>query len=283
MTVNAAPQQFRTLFLSDFHLGTRGCQVRPLLNFLQNNDAETIYLVGDIIDGWRLQSRWYWPDAHNDVLRCLMNKASRGTRLVYIPGNHDEFAHDYDGGQSGGLEFANEVIHEAADGKRYLVLHGDVFDPVQTKARWLAFLGDNAYVTALGINIALNRIGRALGLPYWSFSNWAKMRVKSAVNFIGHYEEAVATAARKHDVDGVVCGHIHRAALHEDFGLVYVNCGDWVESCTAIAEHFDGRLEMLRSVDVSEPAALEPIFEPVFEMEPDGLAEGDGESEGAVA
>ncbi len=129
----------------------------------------------------------------------------------------------------------------------------------------------------------LNRVGRALGLPYWSFSNWAKMRVKSAVNFIGHYEEAVVNAAREHDVDGVVCGHIHRAAMHEDFGLIYVNCGDWVESCTAIAEHFDGRLEMLRSVDVSEPAALEPIFEPVFEIEPEGLAEGEGESEGAVA
>ena len=279
MTAIAAPQQFRTLFLSDFHLGTRGCQVRPLLNFLQSHDAETIYLVGDIIDGWRLQARWFWPDSHNDVLRCLMNKAKRGTRLVYLPGNHDEFARSYSGEQSGDLEFADEVIHEAADGKRYLILHGDCFDPVQTKARWLAFLGDNAYVAALAMNIAINRIGRALGFPYWSFSNWAKMRVKSAVNFIGHYEEAVVTSAREHDVDGVICGHIHRAAIHEDFGLIYVNCGDWVESCTAIAEHFDGRFEMLRSVDASEPAALEPFFE----GEAEGLAEEEGESEGAVA
>ncbi len=275
MTVIAAPQRFRTLFLSDFHLGTRGCQVRPLLNFLQNHDAETIYLVGDIIDGWRLQARWYWPDSHNDVLRCLMNKARRGTRLVYVPGNHDEFARAYCGGESSGdLEFANETIHEAADGKSYLILHGDVFDPVQSKARWLAFLGDNAYVAALGINIALNRIGRALGLPYWSFSNWAKMRVKSAVNFIGHYEQAVANAAREHDVDGVVCGHIHRAALHEDFGIVYVNCGDWVESCTAIAEHSDGHFELLSFVDASEPAALEPFFE----GDADDLGEDEGES-----
>ncbi len=275
MTANAAPERYRTLFLSDFHLGTRGCQVRPLLNFLQSNDAETIYLVGDIIDGWRLQARWYWPDSHNDVLRCLMNKARRGTRLVYVPGNHDEFARAYCGGDAeGDLEFADEIIHEAADGKRYLILHGDVFDPVQSKARWLAFLGDNAYVAALGINIVLNRIGRALGLPYWSFSNWAKMRVKSAVNFIGHYEQAVANAAREHDVDGVVCGHIHRAALHEDFGIVYVNCGDWVESCTAIGEHFDGRLELLSSVDASEPAALEPFFE----GEADDLGEDEGES-----
>jgi UDP-2,3-diacylglucosamine pyrophosphatase LpxH len=275
MTSIAAPQRFRTLFLSDFHLGTRGCQVRPLLNFLQSHDAETIYLVGDIIDGWRLQARWYWPDSHNDVLRCLMNKARRGTRLVYVPGNHDEFARAYCGGESSGdLEFANETIHEAADGKKYLILHGDVFDPIQSKARWLAFLGDNAYVAALGVNIVLNRVGRALGLPYWSFSNWAKMRVKSAVNFIGHYEQAVANAARDHSVDGVVCGHIHRAALHEDFGVIYVNCGDWVESCTAIAEHFDGRLELINSVDVSEPAAIEPLFE----GEADTLGEDEGES-----
>jgi UDP-2,3-diacylglucosamine pyrophosphatase LpxH len=275
MTVNAAPQRFRTLFLSDFHLGARGCQVRPLLNFLQTHDAETIYLVGDIIDGWRLQARWFWPDSHNDVLRCLMNKARRGTRLVYLPGNHDEFARAYCLGESSGdLEFANETVHQAADGKKYLILHGDVFDPVQSKARWLAFLGDNAYVAALGINIVLNRIGRALGLPYWSFSNWAKMRVKGAVNFIGHYEQAVAKAARQHEVDGVVCGHIHRAALHEDFGIVYVNCGDWVESCTAVVEHFDGRFELINSVDVSEPAALEPLFE----GDTDGLGEDDGES-----
>ena len=275
MTAIAAPERFRTLFLSDFHLGTRGCQVRPLLNFLQSHDAETIYLVGDIIDGWRLQARWYWPDSHNDVLRCLMNKARRGTRLVYVPGNHDEFARAYCGGESSGdLEFADETIHEAADGKKYLVLHGDVFDPVQSKARWLAFLGDNAYVAALGINIVLNRIGRTLGLPYWSFSNWAKMRVKSAVNFIGHYEQAVANAAREHDVDGVVCGHIHRAALHEDFGIIYVNCGDWVESCTAVAEHFDGHFELLNSVDASEPAAIEPLFE----GEAEDLGEDEGES-----
>ena len=272
MTAIAAPQRFRTLFLSDLHLGTRGCQVRPLLNFLRSHDAETIYLVGDIIDGWRLQARWFWPESHNDVLRCLMAKAKRGTRLVYVPGNHDEFARAYCGGEaSGDLEFANETIHEAADGKRYLILHGDVFDPVQSKARWLAFLGDNAYVAALGINIVLNRIGRTLGLPYWSFSNWAKLRVKSAVNFIGHYEETVATAAREHDVDGVVCGHIHRAAIHEDFGIIYVNCGDWVESCTAIAEHHDGRFELLSSVDASEPA-------PFFDGETDELGEDEGES-----
>jgi UDP-2,3-diacylglucosamine pyrophosphatase LpxH len=278
-TATAGPQRFRTLFLSDFHLGTRGCQVRPLLNFLQNHEADTIYLVGDIIDGWRLQTRWYWPESHNDVLRCLMNKAQAGARLVYLPGNHDEFARTYCGGQSAGLEFADKAIHEAADGKRYLVLHGDYFDPVQSKARWLAIVGDSAYVAALALNTVLNRIGRMLGLPYWSFSNWAKMRVKSAVNFIGHYEETVASAAREHSVDGVICGHIHRAALHEDFGVRYVNCGDWVESCTAVVEHFDGRLEMLNSVDISEPAAIEPIFTP----EEAPLAEGEGESEGAVA
>ncbi|CAN5218295.1 UDP-2,3-diacylglucosamine diphosphatase [soil metagenome] len=279
MTSIAAPQQFRTLFLSDLHLGTRGCQVRPLLNFLRHHEAETIYLVGDIIDGWRLQSRWYWPDAHNDVLRCLMNKARRGTRLVYLPGNHDEFARSYNGTESSSLEFTDNAIHEAADGKRYLVVHGDCFDPVQTKAPWLAYLGDHAYAFVLVVNTGLNRVGRRLGLPYWSLSNWLKMRVKSAVNFIGHYEETVVAAAREHKVDGVICGHIHRAAVHDGFGLKYVNCGDWVESCTAVVEHFDGRMEVIRSVDLSEPAAIDEGFEGEF----DGMPEAESEGERAVA
>ncbi len=167
------------------HLGTKGCQVGQLLHFLVNHDAETIYLVGDIIDAWRLDVRWYWPDEHNAVLRLLKRKAEQGTRIVYLPGNHDEFVRQYVGSKMATLEIEESVIHEAADGKRYLVVHGDCFDPVQSKARWLAFLGDNAYVAALGVNTVLNRVGRVFGLPYWSFSNWAKMRVKGAVNFIG--------------------------------------------------------------------------------------------------
>ena len=273
MNINASRHQYRSLFLSDLHLGTRGCQVDELLHFLTNHSAETIYLVGDIIDGWRLDARWYWPDEHAAVLRVLLAKAERGTRLVYLPGNHDEFIRAYVGQRTNLVEFVENIVHVAADGKRYLVVHGDCFDPVREKARWLAFLGDNAYVAALAINIVLNRVGRSIGLPYWSFSNWAKMRVKSAVNFIGHYEQELVAAARQHDVDGVVCGHIHRAVIHEDFGLTYVNCGDWVESRTAAVEHLDGRMEIVNwGATLVEPEAFE---------EED--VENEGESEGAIA
>jgi UDP-2,3-diacylglucosamine pyrophosphatase LpxH len=261
MSLVETPREYRTLFLSDLHLGTKGCQVGQLLNFLINHEAATIYLVGDIIDGWRLGVRWYWPEDHALVLKCLMAKAARGTRVVYLPGNHDEFVRAHVGGRSGRLEFAESAVHEAADGKRYLVVHGDCFDFVQSQARWLAILGDYAYVAALAVNTFVNGIGRRIGLPYWSFSQWAKMRVKGAVNFIGHYEECLVTAARENNVDGVVCGHIHRAAIHEDFGLTYVNCGDWVESCTAAVEHDDGRIEIINWANLSEPEAFEPGVE----------------------
>jgi UDP-2,3-diacylglucosamine pyrophosphatase LpxH len=251
-------REFRTLFLSDLHLGTKGCQVGKLLDFLVTHDAETIYLVGDIIDAWQLSSRWYWPDEHNAVLRLLMHKAEHGTRLVYLPGNHDEFVRSYNGTRTDHLEIVEEIVHEGADGKRYLVLHGDAFDVVmQSKARWLAALGDWLYVTALNVNRAINGVGRRMGLPYWSFSNWAKMQIKGAVNFIGHYEEMVVNAARAQKVDGVICGHIHCAVIHEDFGLTYVNCGDWVESCTAAVEHNDGRFEIINWANLSEPEAYE--------------------------
>ncbi len=261
MRAEALPTRYRTLFLSDLHLGARGCQVDHLLNFLASLDAETIYLVGDIIDGWRLDHRWYWPQSHSDVLSLLMAKGRTGTRLVYLPGNHDEFLRPYCGTRTGEMEFANQAIHEAANGKRYLVLHGDCFDRIQQDARWLAFVGDYAYVAALALNTAVNRVGRGLGLPYWSFSNWAKKRVKGAVNFIGRYEEVLARTAREHAVDGVVCGHIHSATIHEDFGLTYVNCGDWVESCTAIVEHDDGQMEIIEWANLRAPEVLRPQVE----------------------
>jgi UDP-2,3-diacylglucosamine pyrophosphatase LpxH len=260
MNAAGGAREYRTLFLSDLHLGTKGCQVGQLLDFLVHHEADTIYLVGDIIDGWQLGSRWYWPEEHNAVLRLLTHKAEQGTRLVYIPGNHDEFARAYNGGRTELIEFADNAIHAAAAGKRYLVVHGDCFDVVlMAKVRWLATVGDHAYVAALAINTFLNGIGRRLGLPYWSFSNWAKMRVKGAVNFIGHYEELLVSAARENAVDGVVCGHIHRAAIHEDFGLAYVNCGDWVESCTAVGEHQDGRLEIIHWQNLDAREALEDV------------------------
>jgi len=238
-------RHFRALFLSDVHLGTKGCQADLLLDFLKHHDADVIYLVGDIVDGWRLRQSWHWPQKHNDVVQKLLRKGRKGARILYLPGNHDEFFRDYYGTHFGGIEVMDTAIHVAADGKRYLVIHGDVFDVVVRHAKWLAFLGDWAYSTALITNTYVNKARRRLGLTYWSLSQWAKLKVKNAVNFIGKFEEAVADEAKRHQVDGVICGHIHHAVIHDRFGVRYVNCGDWVESCTAIAEHEDGRLEII--------------------------------------
>ncbi|HEY8565652.1 MAG TPA: UDP-2,3-diacylglucosamine diphosphatase [Beijerinckiaceae bacterium] len=240
----------RTLFLSDVHLGTKGCQAELLLGFLREYDADLIYLVGDIVDGWRLKSGWFWPQAHNDVVQKLLRKVRKGTRLVYVPGNHDEFLRDYVGHNFGGIEIADRAIHETTDGRRLLVVHGDHFDMVVRHAKWLAFLGDGAYGAALVVNTHLNVIRRRLGLTYWSLSAWAKQRVKNAVNYISKFEELLAEEARRHGTDGVICGHIHHAADHAAFGVRYLNTGDWVESCTALVEHYDGRLEIIRWADV---------------------------------
>jgi UDP-2,3-diacylglucosamine pyrophosphatase LpxH len=236
----------RTLFLSDVHLGTKGCQAEFLLDFLRVVETDTIVLVGDIIDGWRLKAGWYWPQLHNDVIQKLLRRVRKGARIVYVPGNHDEFLRDYEGSHFGGVEIHLEMVHMAADGKRYLVLHGDKFDVVVRHVKWLAHLGDWAYDWAIAVNIVVGWVRRRLGLPYWSFSGWSKSKVKTAVNFIGAFESAVVTEARKHGVDGVICGHIHHAALRDIDGISYVNTGDWVESCTAVVEHHDGRLELIR-------------------------------------
>ncbi|WP_186396944.1 UDP-2,3-diacylglucosamine diphosphatase [Stappia sp. TSB10GB4] len=246
MSSEPAPRHFRAIFLSDIHLGTRGCQADMLLDFLKYHDAETIYLVGDIVDGWRLRRMWYWPQAHNDVVQKLMRKGRKGARIVYTPGNHDEFLRDFLGTHFGGIEVIEETVHETADGRRYLVIHGDRFDVVVRHARWLAFLGDWAYVSALNLNTGLNVLRRRLGLTYWSLSAWAKLKVKNAVNFIGKFEETLAGEAERQGVDGVICGHIHHAADHFEFGTHYINTGDWVESCTAVAEHHDGTFEIIR-------------------------------------
>jgi UDP-2,3-diacylglucosamine pyrophosphatase LpxH len=240
------PTVYRTLFLSDVHLGTRGSQAELLLDFLKHNEAETIYLVGDMIDGWRLKSGWYWPQSHNDVVQKLLRKVRKGCRMIYIPGNHDEFARDYVGSVFGGVEVADHAFHLTAAKLRLFIVHGDQFDIVVQNARWLAYLGDWAYTFALWLNLWLNKFRRALGFPYWSLSSWAKLKVKNAVNFISAYEDALAEAARRHKADGVVCGHIHHAAIRDIDGILYVNTGDFVESCTAVAEHYDGRLEILR-------------------------------------
>ena len=236
---------WRTLFISDVHLGTRGCQAELLLDFLKHNRADTIYLVGDMVDGWRLKSGWYWPQSHNDVVQKLLRRGRKGTRLIYIPGNHDEFMRDYLGQHFGGVEVINQIVHTAADGRKMLVIHGDQFDVVVMHARWLAYFGDWAYELALWSNTWFNRLRRMLGLPYWSFSAWAKLKVKNAVNFIGSFEETLAAEAEKQGVDGVICGHIHHAAIRQIGKITYLNTGDFVESCTAIAENEDGRFEIL--------------------------------------
>jgi len=238
-------RHFRALFISDVHLGTRGCQADRLLDFLRHHDADTIYLVGDIVDGWQLRSTWYWPSAHNDVVQKLLRKARKGARLIYIPGNHDEFLRDFYGTHFGGVEVVANALHVAADGRRYHVTHGDNFDLVVRHARWLALLGDHAYRLALILNATFNGIRRQLGLPYWSLSQWLKLKVKNAVNYIGAFEQTLAIEASRHAAAGVICGHIHHAAIHEFDGVRYINCGDWVESCSAVVEHPDGHFEIV--------------------------------------
>jgi UDP-2,3-diacylglucosamine pyrophosphatase LpxH len=244
--VSKGPQRIRTLFLSDIHLGTKGCQADKLLDFLRHYEAETVYLVGDIVDGWQLKSGWYWPQSHNDVAQKLVRQARKGVRLRYIPGNHDEFLRDYYGTHFGGIEVLEEAIHVGVNGKRYLVIHGDLFDVVIRHARWLALLGDTAYELAIWLNTHFNALRRGLGLTYWSLSQWAKLKVKNAVNFIGEYENTLAAEAQRRGVEGVICGHIHHAVIRNQAGMFYINCGDWVESCTAVVEHFNGIFEIVQ-------------------------------------
>ena len=251
----------RTAFISDVHLGTRGCQAERLADFLDELHCETLYLIGDIVDGWRLKRGWYWPQAHADVVQKVLALAQRGVRVVYVPGNHDDRLRDFCGEHFGGVLVAGEAIHEAADGKRYLVIHGDEFDGIVNHARWLAHLGDWSYRALIRLNTGWNRVRHRMGLGYWSLSAFLKLKVKNAVQFIADFERAVSDAARRRGVDGVICGHVHHAEMREIDGVLYVNDGDWVESCTAVIEHHDGRLEILdwskRARSPSRAAAAE--------------------------
>lgn len=238
-------RHYRSVFVSDVHLGTPGCQAEALLDFLRVVECERLYLVGDIIDGWQLRRRWFWPQAHNDVVQKILRKVRKGTQVVFVPGNHDEFARRYVHHSFGGVEVVEDCIHVTADGRRLWVMHGDRFDGVVQCARWLAHLGDHLYEFSLDLNRYLNSLRARLGLPYWSLSRYLKLKVKRAVSFISDFEVAVVREARKRGVDGVVCGHIHHAELREIDGLIYANDGDWVESLTALIEHADGRLEIL--------------------------------------
>lgn len=245
MTAISDAWHYRSIWISDVHLGTRGCKAEFLLDFLKFTESDHLYLVGDIVDGWRLKRSWYWPQAHNDVVQKLLRKARKGTKVVFIPGNHDEFARDYTEHTFGDIEVAEQVIHLTADGKRLLVLHGDAFDGIVKYAKWLALLGDWAYTLALKLNQWFNAIRRQMGLPYWSLSAYLKHKVKNAVQYMAKYEETMTGEALRREVDGIVCGHIHNAELKDMDGIVYANTGDWVESCTALVEHKDGRLEIL--------------------------------------
>src|SRR5512139_3523222 len=223
MSDESPARRFRTLFISDVHLGARGSQADLLLDFLRYHDAETIYLVGDIVDGWALKSGWYWPQSHNDLVQKLLRKARKGAKIIYIPGNHDEFLRNYYGTHFGGIDVIENTVHTGVDGRRYLVIHGDIFDLVVQNARWLAHLGDKAYDFAIQMNRLVNFFRRLFGVPYWSLLQWAKQKVKNAV----------------------ICGHIHYAIIRDEHGIRYMNCGDWVESCTALVEHEDGRFEII--------------------------------------
>ncbi len=260
--------QYRAVFISDLHLGTPGCQAQALLAFLRSHQSEHLYLVGDIIDGWQLRRRWFWPQAHNDVIQKILKRARKGCRVVFVPGNHDEFARHFVGHHFGGVVVEQEAVHTTADGKRLWVVHGDHFDGVIQCARWLAYLGDNLYELALRLNRHLNTWRARLGLPYWSLSQYLKLKVKTALNYVTQFEAAVAAEARRRGLDGVVCGHIHRAEMRMIDGTLYCNDGDWVESLTALVEHMDGRLEIvqwaqahdagLRSA-TPEPEQLAPV------------------------
>jgi len=248
-------KRHRTIFISDTHLGTRGCKAEALADFLAHNDCATLFLVGDIVDGWRLKRRWYWTAAQTHVISEILRKVDNGTRVIFVPGNHDEFAREYAGRLFAGVEVIQEAIHETADGKRLWVLHGDRFDGVICFAKWLAHAGDWSYGWALRFNDLLFRVRKRMGLPYWSLSAFLKHKVKNAVEYISRFEEIVAEQAKLRGVDGVVCGHIHHAEIREIGGIIYHNDGDWVESCSALVEDAHGNMEILRWADPSQRRA----------------------------
>lgn len=260
-------RKVRSIFVSDIHLGTRHCQADLLIDFLAAHDCDRIYLIGDIIDGWRLEKNWYWPDAHEDVVDAVLHKGRQGSKIFYIPGNHDEFAHDFADQLADHIHVVRELIHETADGRRYLIIHGDQFDVVIQNAKWMAYIGDWFYEFCLNTNTWLNFARKRMGLGYWSLGAFAKRHVKTFVNIIGQYEVVVAAAVQERGVQGVICGHIHHAESRDMNGIHYVNTGDWVESCSAVVEHFDGSLEVMFWTELAhERAAYEEISaEQVFD------------------
>ncbi|ONN64441.1 UDP-2,3-diacylglucosamine diphosphatase [Herbaspirillum sp. VT-16-41] len=239
------PLRFRTIWISDIHLGTTGCQAERLLEFLRATESDTLYLVGDIIDGWQLKRRWYWDQSHNNVVQTVLKKAKKGTNVIFVPGNHDEVIRQFIDLDFGGIKIRDELVHVTAEGKRMLVLHGDRFDGVIACAKWLAYVGDSLYTMILKFNQWFNSWRARAGLPYWSLSQYLKSKVKNAVNYITSFEDALADEAKKRGLDGVICGHIHKPEIRDIGGVVYCNDGDWVESLSALVEDPDGALRLV--------------------------------------
>lgn len=254
----APAHRYRTVWMSDIHLGSSGCQADYLLDFLRHNESEYLYLVGDIIDGWQLRKGWYWPQAHNDVVQKLLRKARKGTQVIYVPGNHDEAARQFCDLAFGDIQVRGEAFHTTLLGKRLWIVHGDLFDGVIQHAKWLAYLGDSAYTLILMLNRWFNRIRSRLGFPYWSLSQYLKHQVKNAVNFISSFEHAMTDEARRRGCDGVVCGHIHKAEIREIDGVLYCNDGDWVESLSALVETYEGELKIVYWTVMQSPPVAVP-------------------------
>ena len=267
----------RAIFISDIHLGARACQAEHLLDFLAAYDCAQLYLVGDIVDFWAMQRRGvYWSEAQNTVVQKLLKRARHDVEITFIPGNHDEAAREHTGTSFGDIRVERDCIHTGADGRRYLLIHGDEFDQVAKHHRWIAILGDHAYAFLVRLNMWLSWLRRTLHIPgYWSLSGYAKRKVKEAVGFIFGFEEAVVRHARERGVQGVICGHIHAATIRDADGVTYINCGDWVDSCTAIVEHPDGRMELVEwaNREAEKPAIL------ALSAKPDVLAQDAEERE----
>ena len=242
----------RTIWISDVHLGFPGCSADFLLDFIREMRCDTLYLVGDIVDFWYLKKKRHWPQSHSNVIRSLLGKAKHGTRVVFLPGNHDEAMRQYDGMSIGNIEVTDKIVHETADGRRLLIMHGDQFDPAVVNSPLLGLIGSRLYDGLLKANRLVNWARRKMGREHWSLAAYLKQRVKKAVKFMSNFEEAVRRSAENNEVDGLVCGHIHRPEIAIGEEVIYLNCGDWVESCTALIEHHDGTIELIRSSDVQE-------------------------------
>jgi len=233
-------EHYRSVFISDVHLGTKMCQADQLLDFLKTFECDNLYLVGDLIDGWALSKTFFWPQSHNDVIQKIFRKGRKGTKIYYIAGNHDEFLRVFAPQMFGNIIIEDTAIHMTIDNKKMLVLHGDQFDAVVNKMKWLSHFGSWAYDVSIMFNTGIAKIRKLFNLPYWSLSAWAKYKVKRAVNFISDYEESLLNYAKTKGASGIICGHIHHANIRDINGLIYMNCGDWVESCTALIEDKDG-------------------------------------------